>query len=125
MTTDGRQFKKKEEEEIELSFRESIRCIDSEEEEEEDEEEDYAGVFDKIPDYVVEEKVRLVRLEQKTIESKTDWLWGLKGNIRAFEHPKRTLEQYMTPIEDAFAIAFILNGVTTSVKEDSRGQDCE
>lgn len=78
-------------------------------------------IFEKLPEPVVAEKVRLARKQQATIEKQNKWTWGLRGRLRAFSRPKRSLEQYVTPLEDALSIGFILESVA-SVEQALEGK---
>jgi hypothetical protein len=67
-------------------------------------------VFAKEKDYIVVEKVRQVRAIQASLESSNKWMWRMKQGcqMEIFKKPKRSLEQYVTPIQDALTIGYIL-----------------
>jgi len=104
---------KKEEEKVELSALEEITPIEDVADEAVPEEGEGApqDIFEKLPDHVIGEKVKLVRKQQATIEKQHKWMWGVRGRVRAFSRPKRSLEQYVTPLDDALSIGFILESV--------------
>lgn len=101
--------------EVTLSCYEKVRRIDEiEEDEEEGDERDEDGkkrdIFAKEKDFVVAEKVKLIRAVQTSLEGSNKWMWQMKqGNhMKVFGKPKRTLEQYVTPLQDALTIGYIL-----------------
>lgn len=67
-------------------------------------------VFRKERDDVVLAKIAQVREIQAQLEHSEKWMWAFKqqGKYQPFRRPKRTLEQYVTPVVDACTIGYIL-----------------
>ncbi len=64
----------------------------------------------KESDHIIAQKLALIKEQQASIEKATKWMWQVRknGKFRAFGRPKRSLEQYITPIQDALSIGYII-----------------
>lgn len=94
-------------EEIELDRFEQIRTIEEIDEEDEEYNKD---VFEKEKENIVQTKIEMVRSVQASLQHNNKWMWPLTKKIKPFSRPKRTLEQYVTPVHDALSIGFVLEG---------------
>ena len=72
-----------------------------------------SDIFARMDDKLVAAKVAIIREVQHALEHSNKWMWTLKkqGAFQAFAHPKRSLEQYITPLPDALSIGYILQSV--------------
>lgn len=113
----GGKFKKtlEEEEEIQLTIEEDIRTLEEIDEDEGEAMEDVnekkgVDIFEKCKESEVQAKLKLVRELQASLQRNRKWMWplGSKMAISAFVKPKRSLEQYVTPLPDALAVGHII-----------------
>ena len=67
-------------------------------------------IFKKESESVVIQKVAMARQLQQSLQKSEKWMWAFNKERKflPFLRPKRTLEQYITPVEDACTIGYIL-----------------
>jgi hypothetical protein len=102
-----------EEEEVELEAVEEVRRVEEIEwEAAEGSQKGLEDVFGKEREAVVLRKVAMQAEVKAALENKEKWIWPVKNYpFRGFLRPKRSLEQYMTRIEDAFVLGHIVRSV--------------